>query len=67
MSKQEYLRALNAEIQRLNQVIDYKVMHQDNYRKEARRHKELLRQIRREERRRSLGWMLPRNLFRNVN
>ena len=49
MSKQEYLKALNAEIQKLNGIIDYKIMYHHNYRREARRHKELLRQIRREE------------------
>lgn len=50
MSKQQYLKALNAEIQKLNGIIDHKIMFNYNYRREARRHKELLRQIRREER-----------------
>jgi len=52
MSKKEYLRALNDEIQKLNSVIDTKIMHEADYRREARRHKELLRQIRRENRNR---------------
>jgi hypothetical protein len=50
MSKREYLRALNDEIQKLNAIIDTKIMRDDDYRREARRHKELLRQIRRENR-----------------
>lgn len=50
MSKKEYLKALNDEIQKLNAVIDTKIMHDADYRREARRHKELLRQIRRENR-----------------
>lgn len=54
MSKREYLRALNNEIQKLNAVIDTKIMYESNYRREAKRHKELLRQIRRENRVRQL-------------
>jgi hypothetical protein len=55
MSKKEYLKALNDEIQKLNTVIDTKIMHEADYRREARRHKELLRQIRRENRHRRVG------------
>ena len=54
MSKQQYLRVLNEEIQKLNGIIDHKIMHHDDYRREARRHKELLQKIRREERNRPL-------------
>jgi len=54
MSKHEYLKALNSEIQKLNTVIDTKIMHETDYKREARRHKELLRQIRREERSRTV-------------
>ncbi len=53
MSKQQYLKALNNEIQKLNGIIDCKILHSHDYRREARRHKELLRQLRREERNRS--------------
>ncbi|MCD5381755.1 MAG: hypothetical protein LR017_00385 [Candidatus Pacebacteria bacterium] len=49
MSKKEYIKALNEEIQKLNGLIDYKIIHDDDYRREARRHKKLLAQIRREE------------------
>ncbi len=54
MSKQEYLKALNTEIQKLNGVIDNKIMHSYDYRREAQRHKVLLRQLRREEKGRVL-------------
>lgn len=54
MSKKQYLKNLNAEIQKLNGIIDNKITHQSDYRREARRHKELLRQLRREERHRSI-------------
>lgn len=54
MSKQQYLKALNNEIQKLNTIIDTKIMHESDYKREARRHKQLLRQIRREERNRTV-------------
>lgn len=54
MSKQQYLKALNEEIQKLNGIIDNKIMHAHNYKREAHRHKVLLRQLRREERNRSV-------------
>jgi len=54
MSKQAYLKALNAEIQKLNGIIDTKILHGADYKREARRHKELLRQIRRENTDRSI-------------
>lgn len=58
MSKKTYLRALNDEIQRLNSVIDYKILHDYNYHAEARRHKKLLRQLKKEERARVFFWTL---------
>jgi predicted NAD/FAD-binding protein len=63
MSKQQYIKALNKEIQKLNGIIDHKILHHYDYKREARRHKELLRQIRREERRGSLLSPLRINLF----
>lgn len=54
MDKQEYLKALNIEIQKLNGIIDRKIMQDSNYRREARRHKNLLAQLRREEAKRSV-------------
>lgn len=53
MSEQQYIKALNKEIKKLNGIIDDKIMHSYNYSREARRHKVLLRQIKREERKRS--------------
>lgn len=55
MSKKQYLKALNAEIQKLNEIIDVKILHECDYKREARRHKRLLAEIRRREVRRSLG------------
>ena len=51
MSKQQYIKALNKEIEKLNGVIDHKIISHSSYKREAQRHKELLRQIRREQRR----------------
>ncbi len=63
MSKQQYLKALNKEIQKLNGVIDDKIMHHGNYKREAQRHKELLRQIRKEEKKRSVVSPFRFNFF----
>ena len=55
MSKRQYIEALNKEIQKLNGVIDWKIVHASDYSREARRHRTLLSQLRREEARRTLG------------
>ncbi len=54
MSKQEYIKALNREIQKLNGVIDWKIIHHADYHREARRHRTLLAQLRKEEARRKI-------------
>ena len=63
MSKQQYLRALNKEIQKLNGLIDDKILHGHDYKREARRHKELLRQLRKMERRRTWRNLLTSSLL----
>jgi predicted unusual protein kinase regulating ubiquinone biosynthesis (AarF/ABC1/UbiB family) len=55
MSQKEYLKALNSEIQKLNEVIDRKIIQDMDYRREARRHKTLLTQLRRDEARRKFS------------
>jgi hypothetical protein len=55
MSQRKYLKALNAEIQKLNEIIDWKILENVDYRREARRHKILLRQLRSDESRRKLS------------
>ncbi len=49
MSKREYIKALNHEIQKLNGVIDLKIIADRDYSREARRHKKLLSEIRKQE------------------
>lgn len=60
MNRKEYLRALNEEIQKLNGIIDYKILHNDDYRREARRHKRLLAQLRKEQSSRLIAGMMRR-------
>lgn len=55
MSKKQYLKALNAEIQKLNGIIDDKILYEKNYKREAQRHKKLLAEVRREEMSRAFG------------
>ncbi len=62
MSKREYLKALNEEISKLNEIIDRKIIQDANYRREARRHKNLLAQLRKDETRRSFS-RLVRGFF----
>jgi hypothetical protein len=58
MSKKQYLKALNAEIQKLNGIIDAKIIYERSYHREARRHKKLLAELRREEMNRAFGSIL---------
>jgi hypothetical protein len=58
MSQREYLKALNSEIQKLNEIIDRKIMNDVDYRREARRHKALLTQLRKDESRRRFSSLL---------
>ncbi len=55
MSEREYVKALNTEIQKLNEIIDRKIMHHYDYRREAHKHKILLAQIRRTNARKSMN------------
>ena len=58
MSKKQYLKALNAEIQKLNGIIDDKILYEHSYHREARRHKKLLAELRREEMNRTFSNLL---------
>ena len=55
MSQKEYVSALNQEIQKLNEVIDRKILGDISYAREARRHKQLLAKLRKEEARRLMS------------
>ena len=63
MSKKQYLKALNKEIQNLNGIIDCKIVQHADYKREAQRHRTLLRQIRKEERLRAIVSPFKLSLF----
>lgn len=46
MSQKQYIKMLEREIEKLNRVIDLKILRGEDYRKEARDHKLILRKIR---------------------
>jgi hypothetical protein len=46
MSQKQYLKMLEREIQKINQEIDFKILRGENYRKEARDHKLLIKKVR---------------------
>lgn len=46
MKHNEYMRIIEKELQRINKIIDYKIIHGEEYHREARDHKLLLRKLR---------------------
>ncbi len=58
MSKKQYLKLLNEEIQNLNGVIDQKIIHHYNYKRESLRHKKLLAEVRKQEVKNSFSKLL---------
>lgn len=46
MSQAQYLKNLEKEIRKLNQIIDEKIMRGESYRREARDHKLMMRHLR---------------------
>lgn len=57
MSQGEHTIAISYEIERLNQIIDKKIIRGVNYRAEAKKHRELLRLLKRDRRQFSFGKM----------
>lgn len=46
MSQSQYLKMLEKEIQNINKIIDHKIMRGEEYTKEARDHKLMLKKVR---------------------
>lgn len=46
MKHNEYMRIIEKELQRINKIIDYKIIHGEEYVREARDHRLLLRKLR---------------------
>ena len=63
MSQSQYLKMLEREIQKLNKIIDRKILRGEEYWKEARDHKLLLQKVRYHTRR-SLGQKIIHLFFR---
>lgn len=57
MSKNDLIKTIQAEIQRLNQDIDLRIIRGLSYRREARRHKLLTIQLSRLTHKSALGWL----------
>jgi hypothetical protein len=55
MSKMSLIYNIRKEIRKLNDRIDYKIVHGESYEREARRHKDLVCQLRRVESEASLA------------
>ena len=59
MSRTQYLKILEREIQKINRKIDLKILEGRNYTKEAREHKLLLKKVRYHSRRSFLSRFFP--------
>ncbi len=46
MSQKQYLKTIEREIQRINRIIDFKIVRGEEYSREARDHKLLLKKVR---------------------
>jgi hypothetical protein len=46
MSQKQYLKSVEREIQRINRIIDFKILRGEEYTREARDHKLLLKKVR---------------------
>jgi hypothetical protein len=59
MSQKQYIKIIERELERINRVIDLKILRGEEYRKEARDHKLLLKKIRYCSRRSFLSKIFP--------
>jgi len=57
MSQGEYLKIVEREIQRVNKIIDWKILRGENYSREARDHKLLLKKVK---------YVARQNFWRNL-
>ncbi len=60
MNHQEFVRIIEKELQRVNKVIDYKIIHGEDYYRESRDHKILLRKMRQHTQKGFLSRFMPR-------
>lgn len=62
MSKDQFEHSVNQELERLNEIIDFKIIHGVSYESDARKHRRLLIQAARAKHRRMAQGFIP-NLF----
>ena len=60
MSQTQYLKMLEKEIQRINKIIDHKIVHGQEYAREMKDHKLILRKVQYLQRRSILQRLFPR-------
>ena len=60
MSQKQYLKSIEKEIQRINKQIDLKILRGEEYKREARDHKLLLKKIRFQNRQNFFRRIFPR-------
>lgn len=66
MSQKQYLKMLEREIHKINQEIDFKILRGENYSKEARDHKLLLKKVRYHTKKSFLKNLAERLFFRTL-
>ena len=64
MSQKQYLKTVEKEIQRINRIIDLKIMRGEEYKREAQDHKLLLKKVRYHNRQSFLKRLLSSPSFR---
>ncbi len=62
MSQKQYLQTIEKEINRINRIIDFKILRGEEYKREARDHKLLLKKIRFHNRQNFFRKIFPRLL-----
>lgn len=67
MSQKQYFKTIEKEIQRINRIIDLKIVRGEEYAREARDHKLLLKKIRYQNRQSFLKRLFSSSSFRFVS
>jgi len=59
MTRSQYIARLRKQLTHINQVIDYKIMHDMRYQAESRKHKLIVQRIREQTRQKYFGRLFP--------
>ena len=63
MTQTQYKKLIKTELQKLNELIDYKIIHGQNYESDSKRHKLLLRKINHQKHGSLFGRLFLQSLF----